>query len=404
LPRRRKEFRAENAEQALLLRAARTSLNAPDAAGIRAVLREPLDWARLVSAAERHGILPLLCTNLKAHAAELVPAQWLEFLDERFRENHRNAIYVSGILVKVLALFESNGIAALPYKGPVLAQELYGNLALRPFGDLDILLRHRDVPKAASVLAGHGFMAEEGSALKAAGAEPAEAMDAAGQFGFIADDGAALVELHSELTLRHFPQPPDFDRFFANPATVQVAGRPVPTLRPDALLLFLCVHGAKDFWGRLKWICDIAELLRVHPQLDWPDALAQARALGCERMLHIGLILARDLLACALPEPLQRACESDREAERLAMRLACGLFDESAAMTAFERFLFRVRTHARRLQGVGYAFRLTVTPAEEDRALAALPRALAPAYALLRPLRLLHKYGVGRRRTNPPPS
>ena len=32
------------------------------------------------------------------------------------------------------------GIAAIPYKGPVLAAAVYGNLALRTFSDLDILV------------------------------------------------------------------------------------------------------------------------------------------------------------------------------------------------------------------------------------------------------------------------
>jgi hypothetical protein len=393
-----------SSERALLLLCGRTSLDAAQAVRLRELLGQPLDWARLVSAADRHGLLPLLCTHLKAHAPDLTPAPWLDFLEQRFRENHGNAMYLAGILVKVLALFESNGISAFPYKGPVLAQELYGNLALRPFGDLDILLRHRDIPRAAGLLAAHGFVPEAGSAINA-GPDPApETLDAAGQFGFLADDGAALVELHSEVTLRHFPRAPDPDRFFIRPASVTVAGRPIPTLRPEALLLFLCVHGAKDFWGRLKWICDISEFLRVHRHLDWTDLRAQARSLGCERMLNLGLILARDLLECALPDPLQRACESDAEAGRLAAWLARSLFDDAAAMTAFERFIFRVRTHPRRWQGVGYALRLTVTPAEEDRALTSLPRALAPAYALLRPFRLLHKYGIGRRRPNPPPS
>jgi hypothetical protein len=391
-------------ERTVLLLCARTSLDAAQAARLRDLLRQPLEWARAVSAADRHGLLPLLYTHLKAHAADLTPAPWLDFLEQRFHENHRNAMYLAGILVKVLALFESEGIAAIPYKGPVLAQELYGNLALRPFGDLDILLRHRDIPRAASLLTARGFVPEPGSAVPAGQDSSPETLDAAGQFGFLADDGAALVELHSELTLRHFPRSPDPERFLANPATVNVAGRSIPTLRPAALLLFLCVHGAKDFWGRVKWISDIAEFLRVHQTLDWADVRAQARSLGCERMLNLGLILARDLLGCALPEPLQLACEADREAGRLAARLAQGLFDETDSMTAFGRFLFRVRMHPRRWQGLGYALRLTVTPAEEDRALTALPRSFAPAYALLRPFRLLHKYGIGRRRSGPPPS
>lgn len=387
-------FGTARPEHQLLLCCARTALDFASISRLRAFLLQQLDWATLVSAADRHGLLPLLYTHLKAQASDLTPASWLDFLQQRFQENHRNAVYLTGVLVKVLALLESQGISAIPYKGPVLAQELYGNLALRPFGDLDLLMRHRDVPRAAELLVAHGFVPESGSAALA----DRSAMQTAGQFAFLGDDGAALVELHSEVTLRHFPRRPDPGRVFHQPRMILLAERPIPTLNPAELLLFLAVHGTKDFWERLKWICDVAEFLRVHTDLNWRDVLDQAEALGCERMLRLALILARELLGAALPEEVQRACDNDDRTRLLAVRLSRGLFDEAQAMSAVERFLFRVRTHPQRWGGVRYAVRLAVTPAEEDRALADLPPALAPAYLLLRPLRLLHKYGLGRGR------
>src|SRR3712207_8653927 len=38
-------------------------------------------------------------------------------------------------------------------------------------------------------------------------------------------------------------------------------------------LLILCVHGTKHIWGRLSWICDVAELLRTQPDMDWEYVL-----------------------------------------------------------------------------------------------------------------------------------
>jgi hypothetical protein len=43
---------------------------------------------------------------------------------------------------------------------------------------------------------------------------------------------------------------------------------------------------------------------------------------------------------------------------------------------------------------------LAVIPAEEDWQMVQLPAPLAPLYLALRPLRLLHKYGLARRRQN----
>jgi hypothetical protein len=294
-------------------------------------------------------------------------------------------MHLAGILVKLMELFDANRIPALAFKGPALAEELYGNLALRPFADLDLILPHDEIPRAAELMFAQRFTAEPGSAILLG----ARAMDTAGQFAFRSCEGAALVELHSEVTLRHFPRRPDATFFFGSPTTVAVAGRRVRTLEPTSLILSLCVHGAKDFWASLKWVVDLAEFLRVHAALDWREVLRRAGDLRTERMLRLGFLLAERLIGVQLPEELRRSCEADRQARQLAARVAAGLLDEGQALSTRERFEFRARTHPRYWGGIRYALRLALTPAEEDRAVSPP----GPLPVLLRPLRLLRKYG-----------
>ena len=67
----------------------------------------------------------------------------------------------------------------------------------------------------------------------------------------------------------------------------------------------LAIQIAKDFGSRyfqLAKICDIAELVRVYPQLDWAQLLRQARRLGGERMLLYSLRLANNLLGTVLSQ------------------------------------------------------------------------------------------------------
>src|SRR5207253_975904 len=80
-----------------------------------------------------------------------------------------------------------------------------------------------------------------------------------------------------------------------------LAGRPWPAFAPARLLLILCVHGANHCWLRLNWLCDVAELLRRNPALDWPALAAEAERWGCRRILTLGLLLAHDLLDAPLP-------------------------------------------------------------------------------------------------------
>ncbi len=60
-------------------------------------------------------------------------------------------------LQKLLALFADNDVRAVPYKGPALALQLYGNVALRQFSDLDILVHPRDVLRARDLLLAEGY-------------------------------------------------------------------------------------------------------------------------------------------------------------------------------------------------------------------------------------------------------
>jgi len=61
-------------------------------------------------------------------------------------------------LAAIAGLLDGHGVECVPYKGPTLALRAYGDLAMREFGDLDLLVRARDVLKAKSVLMGRGYV------------------------------------------------------------------------------------------------------------------------------------------------------------------------------------------------------------------------------------------------------
>jgi hypothetical protein len=384
---------SQRREHELLLCCARTVLRPEQVQRLSTLARQPVDWTHVLELADSHGLLPLLYTHLKAHVPDALPAAQFPLMQQRFQQNQKSAIHLAGVLVKLLELFGANGVSAVAFKGPVIAEELYGNLALRPFIDLDLILPHREIPRAAQLMLADGFVPEPGSAISLG----TSAMNTAGQFAFRSSDGLALVELHSEVTLRHFPRRPDPAFFLGSPRSSSVGGRQVRTMDPASLVLSLTVHGAKDFWASLKWVVDLAEFLRVHSALDWCHVLATAEELRCQRMVHLGFLLAERLLGAQLPPELGHSCHGDRQARLLAETLAAGLLDPGGELSAGRRFAFRVRTHPRFWGGVRYALRLALTPAEEDRALSRLP---GPLHSLLRPVRLVRKYQAGSRPTS----
>ena len=383
------------AEKQLLVSCARTRMVPEIAEQIREITARPLDWDFVLSEATENSVGPLLDLNLRALAPEFVPADVMERLKITFRANTVRCLFLAAELHKLLALFRAAGIVAIPYKGPVLAEQAYGNLTLRDFDDLDIILPQRDLMKAHEVMLGLGYQARFPWIV------PKDSKTALvpGEYNYRDEKRRAVVELHTELTLRHFPVVPDIDRFAQRLVKVMVAGREVLTFAPEDLLSALCVHGSKDFWERISWIADVAELIQRHADLDWDAAFRTAESLRVERMVHLGLALAEDLLQAPMPAEIRKQVGEDNEAVSVAREveqrtLSRGLPGASTG----GRLRFRRRMVRGTLAGWRYSLRLAMIPAEEDWEMVQLPGPLAPLYLVLRPLRLLHKYGWVRRR------
>ena len=207
-----------------------------------------------------------------------------------------------------------------------------------------------------------------------------------------------MVELHTELTLRHFPKVPDLEDFSNRLTFVKLNDREIPTFSVEDTLIVLSLHGTKDFWERLSWIADISELIQRYPNLDWSVTIDRAKVLRAERMLHVALLLATNLTETPFAEEIQRRLRSDRTANDLASEVWTGLMRQNyGSLNAKGRFNFR-RRMLPGTDGWRYAVRLSVVPAEEDYEMIRLPGILSPLYIALRPLRLLRKYGLNSRK------
>jgi hypothetical protein len=382
-------------EKQLLVSCARTRIVPEIAERIREIAAGPLDWDFVLSEATENSVAPLLEMNLRAVVPDAAPAVAMELLKITCRANTVRCLFLAAELHKILELFRTAGIVAIPYKGPVLAEQAYGNLTLRDFDDLDIILPQRDLMKAHEVMLGLGYRARFPWILS----KDSKTALVPGEYNYRDEKRRAVVELHTELTLRHFPVAPDIDRFAQRMVKVTVAGQEVRTLAPEDLLSALCVHGSKDFWERISWIADVAELIQRHTGFDWDWAFRTAESLRAERMLHVGLALANDLLQAPVQEEIRKRVRDDAEALALAREVGERTLSRNlSGVSAGKRMRFRRRMVRGMLAGWRYSLRLAVIPAEEDWEMIQLPRLLAPLYLALRPLRLLAKYGWARRR------
>ena len=375
----------------LLLSCARTCPDPAASNRTRELLGYEIDWSYLLRKAELHGLIPLLYWNLRATSPELVPFSIMERIHGQFLTNARRNFLLTGELLKILNLLKAEGILAIPFKGPVLASSLYGNLALRTFSDLDILVVKKDIIKAKDVLLSSGL--QWGSQLSSAQKENYK--EDYGCLTFTDKSGRVWIELDRGLSLRELPWSFDLEHFARRLTQISLEGKMVPAFSPEDLLLILCLHGAKHCWTRLSWVCDLAELIRVYPGLAWGKVLEEAATQGCSRTLLLGLLLAHNLLATDLPEEVLNKIQAEPVVQSLGHSIIERfLSDGNAPLGTFSLTYFYLRLSENFKQRAVFSLRMVFTPTVEDLQDLPLPAPFSFLYYFTHPLRLLGKYGL----------
>lgn len=368
-------------EAALLLACARTDSGDAHTAQVRELAQRPgLDWNRLLELAGRHAVRPLLHQQLQQCSPEAVPASILSRLETESQSNAQRSLHLTAELLSVLRLFEERGIPAIPYKGPVLSSQAYGNLALREFLDLDILLPAEQFRAAREALASAGYQ----PALKFTPRQERSLLRSNCEYVLDHPERRCTVELHWRIAPKHFAVEFDFEELWARCRRIPMGGSEVSTLADEDLLLVLSVHAAKHLWECLCWTCDLAELVRGRPGLDWEHALLQAEGLGALRFLLISLELSRELFAAELPPAVLEMIARDPEVPALALAVTERMWAGGSSGVSLRDHRLLLRARERWRDRARYIARLVFTPGVSEWSLLELPAPLWPLYPAIR--------------------
>jgi hypothetical protein len=374
---------ALDAEWALLLECAKPRLE-PQRLTER--LRAPLQWASLIAFAEDHSVLGLASARLINCDEGSMPADSRESLRAWRRAYTLFTMNLTAEMFRLFDSFAAAGVEALVTKGPVLSARCYGDPGLRQYGDLDLIVRDKDILRTTELMISLGY--EPSVPLTAI-----QAKKIPGEYVFRQSSTKLLVEFHTEHTFRYHPRPLPLESLFKRQARVHIDSHQVPALSPEDELILICIHGAKHFWEQLCYIADVAAFVS-RQELDWTRVQSAAEEVGGERMLHVGLRLAADVLGAPLPEEVAAFVRADRAVGHLAEQIVRWLpAAGSAPPGIFERALFRMRMRGGILSGVAYLFRLSFSPTEEDWVAGAENKRHWFLDALGRPFRLARKYG-----------
>ena len=376
-------------ELRLLLACSRVTSTDAVTDAVRSMLQQKVDWTAFARLAVNHGLAGLAGHTLARVAPELVPEDILDALrtiiDQTSRANRSRYEELAGVLDDLAA----GGVEAIAFKGPVLAIRAYGDLGFRIFRDLDFLVRDDDLALTIATLRRLGY-ARKGQ-LTEAQFELVHRLQ--GQEIMFHEATGMAIEPHTRLTSLKFAIDIDYSALWRRAQRVELNGRRLLLLAPEDDLIALAVHGGKEGWWNVKWVCDIAAFIAAYPSLDWRALLARARDQGCLRMVLLATGLARRYFGADVPEMVIAAERAFPRIEFLIGR-ACRQWQAPRLMgppTLMSVSSDRLLLHDGLLRRARYVAKTVFLPGPHHVETLALPRSLRSAYV---PFRFVHDWAA----------
>jgi hypothetical protein len=354
-----------------------------------------VDWEAFLKLANRHQLTLLAGQHLQQHAADLVSPDILAQIGEYRAANKRRTVFMALELAEIGQIWAKEGIPLCPLKGPWLAERLYGSPSLRLSSDLDVLVAPERVLDAEAALLANGYRRTEPAAalsprqwemcrevvIHSLYAHPKRKYSIELHWGVATPDVLPLSVTNQALKR-------------ARPAAF--AGQAIVDLDNEDLLAFLLIHGARHLWCDLKWLADIAMLLRQSPNLELVQQRLKEHHL--ERFLALGVLLCYQWFGIPISHLLEPATRDKVVAWAAQVSAQHILEPESIKSGNLDRF--QGRWFWARLQSDSIFAKLKILWHSwfipTDWVEFPLPDWLFPVYIFLRPILWLRRYHLSR--------
>lgn len=286
----------------MLLLCSRSKLDKPVAERLHALLAQSVDWDYLRASAVRHGVAPLLYRSLQRFE-ERIPALQLDSLRKLYEHNERRNCWIHRTVAELAATFTAAGIPLLALKDAQLSMQVYPEAALRPMGDLDLLIHAGDLQRVSSIMSELGFTPQQQHASLASHVWAC---------GYERD--GLLVDMQWNICQREWDSYGEgnsnfeIEQLWRNAVFMEVQGQQVLVPKPEDMLFHLCLHLEGHRYCELILFVDIAEMLSVYEaRLDWAYIIELARSTRSTASLYYVLLLTRHLLDAAIPDGVMQA-------------------------------------------------------------------------------------------------
>jgi hypothetical protein len=275
-------------------------------------------WQRLVSRGiqpRQDGVtarwLPLVAHNIGAAVTDTSSREILKLATQ---EGWAHGVTLLSAAAPAISALRAAGIDAVLLKGAALACAVYPHPGVRPFGDVDLLVRPRDFAQATSLLTSLGWVPEPMH-----GGPDNEGQHA---ITFTAAQGGHVIDLH-RFVLVYTDSPEVDEGLWSRIEPVESNGVHAHVLCPADQLLHTCVHGVR--WSPVHaatWVADATWIIRqAADRLNWDVLIAETRARRLSFQVAEALTLVARLGRAPIPaEVMERLDVPVTLVERLECR------------------------------------------------------------------------------------
>jgi Uncharacterised nucleotidyltransferase len=275
-----------------------------------------LDWDYILAQADRHRIQTLLYANLRN--LPLLPDHYKRLLASHYSLKKLQGEAKMEGFKKVLQEIDRCGVKAVLLKGVYLASNLYQDPGLRPFADMDILIRPSDTERVFEILCDQGYSQSEPdkrtgelvkiSEVRLRGYE--RELQHFGEFRKPGNTGNLVIDVHHRLSTIFDNYHYDVERLMTDAVADQVACVPVYRLKNEDFVTHLCGHvywhsqSLRDIIAgrdmRLRDYSDILRFIETHP-INWPMLLADAERTGLDSAVYYSMFHAQQIYGDVVP-------------------------------------------------------------------------------------------------------
>jgi len=354
------------------------------------------DWDYLYSVADQNCLIPIVAKSIQSNNEIEIPQNILEKIENRNLEIVASNLVKINELRNIQSQFNNENIESIILKGPGIGESLYGDISLRQFGDLDILVNKDQLKQASEIIIKNGYtysfdLTEEQKIIYEN--SPLYLKDLDLHYPFYNPEKNVHIELHWALMPEKYSFSQDVDELFDNSRKIEIKEQEFNVLNSEDCFIYLSLHGAKHCWSMLLWIFDIAVLLTEKKNINWELVIAKSEELNSKRSVLVSVYLANKFFSCEIPRILKNYFEADNTVSMLG-DIVIKNFEEGYDFEKIEanNKTFFLRSMEGTIDKFKYLAALIFKPTIYELEYVALPKGFSFLYFFIRPIRLSRKY------------